>query len=298
MFANVVPSLAILIVIVFWANLSHIYGLLYNQGKWTKRGHVALVDFDGGAFGQALRQVASNVNQTYGYPTYTIIDASSTSPNDVRHQVFTGQYWGAVYAFAGATSRWQSAINGSLTGAYNPKETLAYVTMSQRYYALYEGNFYATSLSITQGASALFSQTTAATLLSTTSTAVLASNLATSAFTIPSEPIEIFAAKYDFTDDIRALLNTLGAVMPILMQFFFIMCWNGIGNGLNLYAASKKRTHARYRLFWSIVWPIIAALCSAGWSFTLKRDYPLPARAFFALWAITALYAAISFDGE
>jgi hypothetical protein len=277
--------------------LSQLYGLFYKQGQYTKRAKVALVDFDGGAIGQSVFAVASQVNQTFAFPTYEVIDPIQTSAEDLRHDVFTGKYWAAIYAAPGATDRWQAATNGS-SAAYNASNTLFYITMTQRYFAFYEENFYASSLAVVEGAASEFSQTAVSTALQIASAISLQSSVARSAYLSPIAPVEIFAAFEDFNDDIKALLNTIGAVIPILMQFFFLMAWNGIGNSLHMYAASSRRTHLLYRLFWSLVWPTIAALCSAGWGFTFKRDYPLPAKEFFALWAITALYAMISFDCE
>ena len=43
--------------------------------------------------------------------------------------------------------------------------------------------------------------------------------------------------------DDKAFINTIGTVLPILLQFFFIMAWNGICNSMHLYAAYDPRIH-------------------------------------------------------
>lgn len=56
---------ALMILAVMWANAAHIYGLFHHQGAYVHRAKVALADFDGGAFGQALRTAAATTNGSY-----------------------------------------------------------------------------------------------------------------------------------------------------------------------------------------------------------------------------------------
>ena len=282
---------------VFWINVSHLYGLFHNQGHYTRKAHVAIVDFDGGVFGSSLLQAATSLNRTYGYPTYAVIPASATSPENIRQQVFDGKYWAAIYAFPGASDRFDAVVNGSSAAAYDPTKTLGYVTLTARYFALYESNFYSTSLTVASIASAIIAeQEFALTLASRTATSPALSSQAVSALGQPAQAIEIPAAYEDFTADVRALLKTIGAVMPIIMQFFFLMAWNGISNGLHLFAAKNTQIHIRYRLIWALLWPLATSLCTVGWTFTFKGSYPMNAWQFFALWATSWLFAMITFE--
>ncbi|KAL8283584.1 hypothetical protein RQP46_005379 [Phenoliferia psychrophenolica] len=296
--AKVIPA-CILLIVVFWANLSHLYGAFYLQGKHTRRAHVPVVDFDsGGAFGQALLTAAASVSGTYSHPTYFSLDPTKTSPEKLKHDVFSGKYWTALYVTSGASERWAAATNGSSTAAYDPEAVWAHITLAARYYAFYEGNFYATSEAVLGAAGAAFSATVAAPALANSSS--LALSTARSAFAIPVVTTEVYAASQDFTMSNKALINTVGVVMPILMQvdrqFFFTMAFNGISNSLHLYAKSHTKFHLRWRIATSTVWPIIAALCSTGWTWTFKGDYPLPAKAFFAYWAVTTVLCMICID--
>lgn len=286
-----------MILAVFWINISHLYGLFYNQGQYTRKAQVAIVDFDGGVFGSSLLQAASSRNRTYGYPTYTVIPASATSPENIRQQVFDGTYWAAIYAFPGASDRFEAVVNGSSAATYDPTKTLGYVTLTARYFAFYESNFYSTTLTVTSVASAIIAEQELAVTLASRNAAIPAlSSQAVAALGQPAQPIEIPAAYEDFTADVRALLNTIGAVMPIIMQFFFLMAWNGISNGLHLFAAKNTQIHIRYRLIWALLWPLTTSLCSVGWTFTFKRNCSMNAWQFFALWATSWLFAMITFE--
>jgi hypothetical protein len=286
-----------MVIAVFWINLSHVYGVFYNQGNYVKRASVAIVDFDGGLFGNALLQAAFSKNRTYGFPTYKIVPASSTSPEQIRSQVFDGTYWAALYAFPGASDRLADAVNGNATESYNPEDTIAYVTMVSRYFAMYQTGFYSTSITVTSTAAAMIGPQALSQAMSgrVDGTPLLSEN-AVAALGYPSRPIEIPAAYQDYTVDPRAFLNTLGAVIPLLMQFFFIMGLNGISNEVHFFATKSRHHQIIYRQSCATIWPLLSSLCVTGWTFAFGGNYHLDVKQFFAFWAVTWLYAMIAFE--
>lgn len=290
---KILPA-AVLLILVFWANLSNLLGAFYKQGNHTKRAHVPLVDFDGGAFGQAMIASAASLNQTYQNPTYIIVDPSTTSPEQLRRDVFSGKYWTAIYTLPGASGRWTAATAGTSTTAYDSTAVWAHVTFTARYYSFYEGNFYAPALNLLGQAGAIFSETVAGPALANAT--ALNSAAAQTAFVYPAQTVEIFATGRDFTAANKALVNTIGTVMPIIMQFFFTMAWNGISNGLHLFAAFDTRRHITWRCIISAAWPLVSSLCVTGWTWAFKGDYSLPAKEFFAYWAITWVFCIINID--
>lgn len=241
-------SSGLLILAVFWIIMSHINGLFYNQGAHSKKGKVAVVDFDQGLFGSSLLEAAAMRNQTYGYPTYTIVRPDSTTPEEIRHEVFKGTYWAALYAFPGATERFEAVISGSTTEAYDVTQTLAYVTLSARYFAFYEFNILTASITVTSIASNIVGErAVASTLSSRTADSPALSQAAISALGHPAQPIEIPAAYADFAlADDKVFVNTIGTVMPVLMQFFFLMAWNGISKRFHVFAIKRRRDHVKY----------------------------------------------------
>lgn len=287
------------IVAISWINVSHTYGAFYDQSKYVKRGQVAVVDFDGGAMGQSLLQAAAALNRTHGYPTYVVLDAATSSPGEVRHDVFAGKYWSALYASPGSTDRWQSAVNGS-SNIYDPQQTLSFITMAARYYTFYQGSFYATDKAVVSVAESIFTETTVQPALTdavTSATAPL-SNAALSALTAPMSPTEVYAAKNDFSFFNRALINTIGTVIPIIMQFFAMMAFNGIANSHFTFASHSETTNHLMRDVAGAVWALITALCSVGWTYAFRGDSPLPAKEFFAAWAVTWTWVIINFNCE
>lgn len=290
---SLIPA-AIMILAVFWINSSHIYGIFRHQGAYVHRAEVALADFDGGNFGTALRMSAATNNGTYGNPTYVDVDTTGSSPEQIRHEVSKGTYWAAIVVEPGATARFEGAVNGSAE-AYDANSVYKYYLLDGRYYTLYVASILTPVVTTASTASGLFSARFVAPIVASgqhTNTTV-----ALSALTNPARAVEMPAASQLFSNvDDKALINTLGTVLPVLMQFFFIMAWNGISSGMHLYAAHDLRTHILARLFWSTFWPILTSLCMAGWTFAFCGSYDIDAKMFFAFWAVTWVFSMINFD--
>ncbi|KAF2035077.1 hypothetical protein EK21DRAFT_84713 [Setomelanomma holmii] len=243
-----------------------------NKGAYVKHAHVALADFDGGDFGTALRTAAATKNGSYGYPTYVNVDVTGTTLEEIRHQVFDGKYWAAIVVEPGASAPFEEALNGTAS-SYDPSSVYTYYLMEARCYALYAAGIQSTTITTASTAAGVFSSQYAARRL--TSGRYENATAAASAIAGPARAVGLNAGPLDYAEmDNKALLNTIGAVMPVLMQFFFIMAWNGICNGMHLYAAYDLRTHVLARFVASIIWPLISNLCSAGWDFCIPRIQP------------------------
>jgi len=282
--------------IIFWINTAHLYGIFYRQGSHTKQGQVALVDFDGGAFGQSLIRAAASLNQTYGYPTYTVIDSTSTSPDAVQHSVRQGKYWAAIYALEGATQRFNSTIQSG--DSYDAGQTYVYITLEARYYTFYVSNFYQTTLAVTGAAGAILQESFVSPILSMLSASDLASQSVRDAIMEPSSAAQVDIASDYFQFDNKAFLNTVGTVFCMLPQFFFLMALNGIAGGLGLYATKTGWHHVRWRFLIGAIWPLLMSLSLAGWVFAFRGTGRVEASTFFAFLAVTWVFEMINFDGE
>ncbi|KAJ4351004.1 hypothetical protein N0V95_004238 [Ascochyta clinopodiicola] len=293
MLKALIPA-ALMILAVLWINASHIYGLFLHQGAYVHRAKVALADFDGGDFGEALRIAATTNNGSYGYPTFVNVNTAGSTPEQIRDEVFKGTYWAAIVVQPGATARFEDAVNGTAQD-YDSSDVYTYYVLDARYYTLYAASILSTTITTASTASGVFSAQFIAPLIARGEYANTTAAL--SALAGPAQAAEMPAASQLFSNlDDKAFINTLGAVLPILMQFFFIMAWNGVCNGMHLYAAYDMRTHILARLFWSTVWPIFTSLCTAGWTFAFRGSYHIDAKMFFAFWAVTWVFSMIQFD--
>ena len=288
-----VPA-ALMLMAVFWINVSHLYGIFHHQGAYTPRAKVVLADFDGGDFGEALRLSAAMNNGSYGYPTYVNIDATTSSMESIKQEVFEGTYWAAIVVHPGATNRFRDAVNGT-AARYDANDVYSYYILDARYYTLYASNVLSTTVTTASTAPGIFSSEFIAPLLAQSDFANTTAAL--SALAGPALVVEMPAASQMFADmDDKAFMNTVGTVFPTLMQFFFIMAWNGICNSMHLYAGYGLRTHILARLFWSTMWPLFSSLCITGWTFAFRGSYEINAKMLFAYWAVTWVFCMINFD--
>lgn len=288
-----VPA-ALMLMAVFWINAAHLFGIFHHQGAYTYRAKVALADFDGGDFGEALRLSAAVNNGSYGYPTYINANTTASSMDTFRRDVFKGIYWAAIIVRPGATDRFRDAVNGTAAD-YDASDVYSYYLLDARYYTLYASSILSTTVTTASTATGIFSAQFVAPLLANSEFANTTAAL--SALAGPALAVEMPASSQLFADmDDKAFINTVGAVLPILMQFFFIMALNGICNSMHLYAGYSLRTHKLARLFWSTFWPLLASLCVTGWTFALRGTYQMDAKMFFAFWAVTWVFCMINFD--
>jgi hypothetical protein len=287
-------SAALLIIIVFWINAAHIYGIFRHQGAYTHRARVAVADFDKSDLGEALQLSIAMNNGSFGHPTYVNLNTSGSSVEQVQHEVFKGTYWAAIVVHHGATDRFETAVNGTATD-YDSSDVFTYYVFDARYYTLYASNILSTTVTTVSAAGSIFSARFITPLLASSEYANTTAAL--SAITGPALAVEMPVTSLLFANlDDKAFINTIGTVLPILLQFFFIMAWNGICNSMHLYAAYDPRIHKLARLFWGTVWPLFTSLCVTGWTFAFRGSYFMDAKMFFAFWAVTWVYNMINFD--
>jgi hypothetical protein len=113
--------------------------VFHHQGAYTHRAKVALADFDKGSFAVALRLSAATNNGIHEKSPFVNVNTASSSPEQIRHEVFKGTYWAAVVVQPGATARFEEALNGSAQ-VYDSTNVHTYYLLDARYYNLYVSN--------------------------------------------------------------------------------------------------------------------------------------------------------------
>lgn len=74
----------------------------------------------------------------------------------------------------------------------------------------------------------------------------------------------------------KLFFNTVAIVMPILMQFFFLLILKGISRGLQLYSRLPLHISGLVRAGLSVIFDPIAALCMSGYIWALQEDWGIP----------------------
>jgi hypothetical protein len=102
----------ILITITTWGVLSIYWGALWRPNHGVHNLNAWIVDFDGGAMGQVVRQALLNATGPKSNLDWRVIDPSMFpgGQNDLPGQIVNERAWVAVAIAPGATSRLQTAI--------------------------------------------------------------------------------------------------------------------------------------------------------------------------------------------
>ncbi|KAL4972283.1 hypothetical protein BDW66DRAFT_162994 [Aspergillus desertorum] len=188
---------------------------------------------------------------------YTLLQSS-------RNAVCSGDYWGAIYALPGASSNLESA----LANENSTPTTLTYVWNGARYAAVSQSAVYTNLQTLVQ--------TTRSTYYANNASAVLLTNI-------------------NAMDGSRALYNSVSMIMPIIMQFFFMMAMNGISPQYRLFTTLSPRTNGIIRMGISVLYTFISALCMIGYIWAFREGWAVNGNQFVLSWMTVWLYMHINF---
>lgn len=118
----------LLLNILFLANMSYIFGSIFQSTSKTHALNVLLVDYDGGIVSQSVRAAYSSLKSN----TFVTIHEQPASDFDdtaaIDDAVCSGDYWAALYVAPNASSRLAQALEGGSAAAnYNASSALGLV---------------------------------------------------------------------------------------------------------------------------------------------------------------------------
>ncbi|KAF6790760.1 nitrosoguanidine resistance protein [Colletotrichum sojae] len=264
--AMIMPSFLILLLVL--ANMSYLLGTTFEQ---TKRSHalkILAVDYDEGAIGAAVSQASKSL-QNPSFPTIEFASASEYSePAAVKNAVCRGDYWAAIYTPAGASSKLASAINGTLSGEYNPADSVVYTYNQARYPTVADSTLLSSVQKIVGAARGAYYQ-------SPNGTAALASvgrNPAGAAAFL--NPIQSTADLIRPTvQGSRAFFNTVNIIIPTLAQFFYLLALNGTGASTGFLARARVLDVWVLRFGIAKIYAFLTALTVTGYLWAFRESW-------------------------
>lgn len=214
-----VTSTFILLQLLFLANLSYLSGSAFHSRDRIHNLNILMVDFDGGVIGQSLQEAAEALSAP-SFPTVQRGDtARYSTTEDVYNAVYSGDYWGAIYAIEGSSDRLAAALQGGQAAVnYDTAVALEYIWDEVRYSTIQDGdigaNFQAL-ISATRVAYTRINGTRAIKSVAIQDASAVAALL---------NPIAATSVNIQpTTQGSRAFYNTLAVVVCIVMQFFFCL---------------------------------------------------------------------------
>ncbi|KAH6971944.1 hypothetical protein EDB80DRAFT_836318 [Ilyonectria destructans] len=277
-----------LLQILFLGNMSYLYGALFKSGSRMHNLKILAIDYDGGDVGRALTGAYSNLKSNE-FPTVEFGSSKDyPTPESIREAVCKHGYWGAVYTSPGASDRLLSTIEGDNTTAYDASDAMTYV---------YNGVYYPAVVASLRGSLQTLVSVTSKVFPFVSRDAMASVNMTNpaSAATILN-PIDATAQDIMPTEQgARVLLNTVSMIMPILMQFFFIMGMNDITAAAKVLDTQSKRDVYIFRLFTSKLYSSASSLCMAGYIWAFRESWGVSAGQFFETWMLIWFYMDINY---
>ncbi|KAI5204543.1 hypothetical protein E4T39_03555 [Aureobasidium subglaciale] len=280
-----------LLQILFLANMSYLFGSLFKSEDRVHNLHILTVDYDGGVIGKSMQGAIQQLKAD-AFPTFDI-ESSAKYPevDDIVQAVRRGDHWAAVFSHAGASERLAAALEGGDAAAkYDPANTLTYVWNQVRDPAVQDATIKSSMsqlIAVTRIAYNNMNGTGALQTLNKNDPAAL------QVFLNPIQGGDINIMPT--TQGTRVLYNTVAMVMPIIMQFFFLMAVNGVSAEFNLYSHLPVLNNGIIRLVLSLLYTFVGSLCWAGYIWAFREDWSVGAGQFFCTWVIIWLYMHINF---
>ncbi|KAL4938721.1 hypothetical protein BDV06DRAFT_231574 [Aspergillus oleicola] len=270
---------AVSLQLLILANMSYLYGSAYRDSlRWSTM-KVLYIDYDEDAIGQSVMTAYDQMKGPSLPTVHQHLPDEFPTQQNVKDAVCRGDYWGAIYSSRNASARLSAALTSPESAqTYDSSQALGYIWSSTRYPSMSQG-VYSNLLQITQGAASVYKQTTAAeTLISiNVSDPSIARTILNP---ISATPIDL----HPMSQGTKFYYNTVSMVMPIIIQFFFIMALNGISAQTNVLSTLSPRTNTLLRLTISICYTFIAALVMTGYIWAFREDWDVTSGQFALTW--------------
>lgn len=182
-----------------------------------------------------------------------------------------------------------NALSSSEAAQRYNNSQLGFIWSSSRYPAYAQG-VYANLVQITEAAAAVYKQTNGARVLSSinTSDPSIARTIL--------DPISVTSIDlHPMLQGGRFYYNTVSMVMPILIQFFFVMALNGISLQTKLSNTLPPLQHTLLRFIISVVYTLVAALVMTGYIWAFREDWQVTSDQFALTWMAIWLAMHINF---
>ncbi|KAL4878938.1 hypothetical protein BJY04DRAFT_229600 [Aspergillus karnatakaensis] len=289
-FIGAVAGAFVTLQLLFLVNMTYLYGSAFQSSSRYHSLDILYVDYDHDVIGQSVMAGYQFV-QSPGFVSLHEKPADEyPSPSDIRQAVCRGDYWGAIYTNSDASKRLSNALTDpQLAASYDSSQALTYVVNTAKYASTAEiisGNLQGV-VSAARSAYTAINGTAVMATVNTTNPAI-ANTLFNpiSASTIDIKPS---------TQGTRFFYNTVGMVMPILQQFFFVMALNGISAQFGLFRSNSLTQNIALRVLISFAYTLVAALLNTGYIWYFRESWLTTSSQFGLTWMAFWLAMHVNF---
>ncbi|SCU94915.1 LAMI_0F00166g1_1 [Lachancea mirantina] len=281
-FFKIFGILSILLWLLFLSTMCYLYGSTWKFPSRVQAFHILYVDYDQGVIGKSVDQAYERLRG----PSFLTLDKADTarfpSIEDVVDEVKKNKYWGAFLVHPDSSDRLSEAIQGGEAASkYGSSPALTYVWNEVRYPPItdeaIEGSFTGLVEATRQSYNALYASQAMQNLNSSSPQAL-------QAFLdpVPFSSINLMPT----LQGTKLFYNTVGMVMPILQQFFFLLILNGLSYELKIYKELSFQATLLLRTIASVAFTFGASLCTAGYIWAFREAWQVNGNQFVLSWMV------------
>lgn len=279
----------VLLQVLFLCLFAYIFGSLYLQTTHSHNINIALVDYDPGAIGSAIKAAYKGLEDD-SYPTLQEASASEfPTPSDLLSAVCSNKIWAGLYISAGASDRLQNALGGGPPAlAYNRSDVLTLVWNQARYPTVVDGVIFANMQTLSNAARIAYS--------TANGTGGVQSITNPEAFAVFADPWVLNSVNIQPTSQgSRAVYNTLVIVLILIQDFFYLGTINGIYANLKIYARVHPSRVILLRFLNSLLYCMVGSLCVAGMIWAFRSGWNVDGGQWALTWVTLWLFAHLNF---
>ncbi|KAK3353977.1 hypothetical protein B0T25DRAFT_223729 [Lasiosphaeria hispida] len=275
--------------LLFLGLFCYIFGSLFQQNSHTHNIGIVLVDYDGGAIGDAIRKAYAGL-QADGFPT--LIEQSPSefeTTGKLWEAVCHTTYWGALYVAPGASGRLHDALTGGAAAslAYNRTDVLTYIWNEALYPAVVDS-------AVSGGIQALAEAARIA--YSTGNGTGDITSVSGPALSVLASPWELQSVNIQPTSQgSRVIYNTVVIILVLIQEFFYLGTINGLYAQFKLYGRLNPARIIAVRFLISLAYTFIGSLCVIGAIFAFKSGWDINGSQFVLSWMALWLFAHSNF---
>lgn len=279
------------LIILFLVNFSYIYGAVFKSGSRVHNFNILAVDLDSSFVGESL-PLAYQQLQGDGFPSLQFQSPLKfPSAASIRDAVCRGDYWAAVYAQPGASSRLEDAFRGGAAASnYTAANAFGLVVNTARYPAVQLGDISGNLQALIGATRCVYlgvnGQQALTSVNNTDRNALLALFNPIQSTTIDIRPTN---------QGSRVLYNTVGIVFPLLQQFFFHMAMNNFYVQFSMHGRLHQTRIISIRLIIGVVYTFFPALMVTGVLWAFSEGWGLNGTQFVLTWMAYWLLMHVGF---
>lgn len=270
--------------------ICYVFGCLFKATNKLKNIRILAVDLDGQMFGESLRAGYEMVKSD-NFLTFDFVNDTYTTPEQISHQVFKGNYWGAIYTKSGSTESFLSALKDS-GSEFNSSDVLYYVWNQAHYTSVSNEVIYEILSEMGEITRTAFYQLFSSEIYKN----YISDNATAKSLDYFLNPISISEINLQPTNQLESFAyNTLVIVIVCLIMFFFMMGSHLISVELQIYNKFSRKASFIFRQGLSVIFGLLYSLMLAGSIWWFREEWDVNGNQFVLTWMVFFLLMHVNF---